>query len=229
MQHWTLFATIRWFLLGFFVFALAGGFLLVTVDKSTLHLTINSVYSPILDAVFVTLTALGDGRASTILVIVFLFIRFRVAIHIAGSSIAGLIVTQTLKYTLFADALRPKIFFEHSHMLRFVPGVEIFSYNSFPSGHAVTALATCFCLAVHFRRAPAQILLLILAILIAFSRVYLSQHFFGDIYAGAWIGLFCGAGAAALLGVDDQRPSRAWMDRSLRSYFGHRRSPASQQ
>jgi len=228
MQRRVLVNTIRWYLLGFLIFAMAGGFLLVTVDKSTLHLAINSVYSPFLDALFVTLTALGDAWAPTVLIIVFLFIRFRTAIHIAVSSIAGFTATLTLKHTIFADALRPKMFFEHNHLLRFVPGVEIFAYNSFPSGHAVTALATCLCLAAHFRRAPAQIAFLILAILIAFSRVYLSQHFLGDIYAGAWIGLFCGAGAAVLVRVDDQRSSTAWMDGSLRSYFGHRRGPASQ-
>jgi membrane-associated phospholipid phosphatase len=227
MQRPVNFDTIRWYLFGFLIFAVVGGAILLLTDKSTLHLAINGFYSPFFDTVAVVLTALGDGWAPTALVVVFLFIQFRTALHIAVASIAGLILTQSLKHTVFAHAVRPQVFFEHIHPLRFVPGVELFSYNSFPSGHAVTAVAMCLCLAVYFRRATAQIAFLTLALLIAFSRVYLSQHFFGDIYGGAWIGLICGVGSAILLRVGGQQPSSAWMDQSLLTVFHRKRIPPS--
>ena len=59
---------------------------------------------------------------------------------------------------------------------------------SFPSGHAATSFFAAAILTYYHRKKRA--LFLILAILISFSRIYLGVHYFGDVLAGAIIGLF---------------------------------------
>ena len=77
---------------------------------------------------------------------------------------------------------------------------------SFPSGHAATSAAGALVLAVLVRRAiPA---LAALAVLIAFSRVYVGVHYPVDVVGGAAIGLAV-AGAVALALRGRRTPSGA--------------------
>ncbi len=63
------------------------------------------------------------------------------------------------------------------------------SNSSFPSSHAANAFALAWVLARRYRRfAPA---FMILAALVAVSRVYLNRHYVSDVVAGAAIGLAC--------------------------------------
>ncbi|NJK86360.1 MAG: phosphatase PAP2 family protein [Bacteroidales bacterium] len=62
-------------------------------------------------------------------------------------------------------------------------------YFSFPSGHATSAFALFFCLAVLVHQNSMKLLFFMSALLISFSRVYLSQHFLLDVYVGSFIGL----------------------------------------
>lgn len=98
---------------------------------------------------------------------------------IAGSGL----ISDVLKF-IFGRA-RPKLYFEKS-----VYGINFFGldhlYTSFPSGHSTTA----FSLAVGAyaflpRFGP---LLILLAFLIAFSRVAITAHYLGDVVAGVYIG-----------------------------------------
>ena len=67
---------------------------------------------------------------------------------------------------------------------------------SFPSGHTSAGIA---CATVLLRnRHPLRWLVLILAVLIALSRLYLYVHFPTDVLAGALLGVLCGLLAAGL-------------------------------
>lgn len=57
---------------------------------------------------------------------------------------------------------------------------------SFPSTHAATSFFAATLLSFYHRRKWA--LFMILALLISFSRIYLSVHYFGDVFFGAIIG-----------------------------------------
>jgi len=59
---------------------------------------------------------------------------------------------------------------------------------SFPSDHAAAAFAIA-CSFLHVKTMARGVIFIVLAILIAFSRVYVGIHFMSDIVGGAFIGL----------------------------------------
>ncbi len=74
--------------------------------------------------------------------------------------------------------------------LHLVPGVEVMrGYNSFPSGHTMSAFALfsllCFTIA---KSDLMQMFFFILAALVGVSRVYLVQHFPQDVLFGSFLG-----------------------------------------
>src|SRR5690606_26118078 len=76
--------------------------------------------------------------------------------------------------------------------LNLIEGVDLHSAYSFPSGHATVSFAMFIFLAYLFRNYRwAQGIFAILAVLAAYSRVHISQHFVEDIVAGAFLGITC--------------------------------------
>lgn len=69
---------------------------------------------------------------------------------------------------------------------------------SFPSGHSSSAFASAFACAFATRKKSFGIIGFILAILMAFSRVYVEVHYFSDVVAGAIVGVIYGAIGVAL-------------------------------
>lgn len=107
----------------------------------------------------------------------------------AGSNLLASGITLSLKHLFFSSCYRPKKIFEEIGELRYVEGVENWSYYSFPSGHTTTAFATFFTLSVLTDKPALKLLFFIIAVLTSFSRVYLSQHFYEDVIAGSVCGI----------------------------------------
>ena len=61
------------------------------------------------------------------------------------------------------------------------------SNSSFPSSHAANAFALAWVLGTRWRRGIP--IFFALALLVAFSRLYLNRHFLSDVVAGAFIGM----------------------------------------
>jgi membrane-associated phospholipid phosphatase len=194
-------------------FILFGGLILFIFPKTSIHIFVNQFHSPGFDTFFEYATFLGDGISATILVVILFFVRFRYAIMVAASNISCSIIVQSLKRLFFSDSVRPYQFFKGIHHLYIVPGVEVYSFNSFPSGHSATIFTTCMLLCLITKRRLLRVLLFIIAFIIAFSRVYLSQHFFVDIYAGAIIGVVVAYGTATYLNKESDTPT--WFEYSL--------------
>lgn len=70
---------------------------------------------------------------------------------------------------------------------------------SFPSGHSAAAFSACF--ALLFSRAPRRLWIpaMALAVVIAFSRLYLYLHFPTDVAAGTALGVLFGLAGAAIV------------------------------
>jgi membrane-associated phospholipid phosphatase len=71
------------------------------------------------------------------------------------------------------------------------------SNSSFPSSHAANAFALAWVLGARWRRGIP--VFLVLALVVAFSRMYLNRHFLSDVVVGAFIGVICAWAAARWL------------------------------
>jgi membrane-associated phospholipid phosphatase len=178
-----------WFFIPF-VFLVALSFRIIAlVPKGDLHLAMNHFHTGFLDLFFRLVTWLGDGLTVIILCVILLFFSFRLSAYILTTyAITGVFV-QLLKRLFFEDVLRPAGYFKDSAALYLVEGVKIYYGHSFPSGHAATAFGVFLCLAMVSKNKILPFGCLVLALLTAYSRVYLSQHFLLDIVVGALIGV----------------------------------------
>jgi len=200
-----------WFLTPLIVllFAILPFFFLES--KANIHIFLNQYYSDFGDFLFKNITHLADGIAPIIAGVVVLFFSIRKSFIIASAGlIAGLLV-QLLKKIVFFDILRPTNPVLNITDLHLVEGVNLHSTFSFPSGHSATIFALCFCLALFVERKMWKFMLFCLAVLVAYSRIYLSQHFLIDVYAGAIIGVLSGILMATIF----SKGRAKWLDKSL--------------
>jgi Membrane-associated phospholipid phosphatase len=184
-----LFKRNRYFFIPYLLLLGICGFLLLSFSKASIHLYINKFHAEFFDYFFKYLTNLGDGIFLPVLLVIILYTAaFRDGIFLVSVFlIAGLIV-QILKRTVFSDLVRPAKYFGESAHLHLVNGVEQLCCNSFPSGHSATAFGFYLCFAIIFKNRWMKLAMFVLASLVAFSRVYLSQHFLIDIFTGSIIG-----------------------------------------
>ena len=167
-----------------------GAALVLLKDKIELHLSINTLGHTSIDLIASWLTHIGDGLFLLIMAIVFLFIRLKTALILFLSFLLSSGIVQLLKHTIFADMKRPYFYFENDSSFRVMEDFTYFTENSFPSGHATSCFVLFTIMAFHFQRNYLlQLVFVSAAVLIAFTRVYLSQHFMQDIIAGSIIGV----------------------------------------
>ena len=62
-------------------------------------------------------------------------------------------------------------------------------WDSFPSGHTLTAFATGVLLTYLVKNKRWAFLLIFYGVMVGFSRMYLSEHFFEDVVAGSIMGV----------------------------------------
>lgn len=175
--------------LGFMSLWLAvGAVVMFLTDQKELHLWFNSWHNPVGDVFFKYATYMAEGVfAGAMVILIFIYkIRYGVA-SILSFAGAGLLA-QLFKRGLFSDVHRPSKVFETIADLHFVPGVKLHSNFSFPSGHSTEAFSIFFMLGFLSNNRLVQIFCFFMALTVASSRVYLSQHFFEDIYAGSLLG-----------------------------------------
>jgi len=190
---------------------------LISYSKGDIHFFINQYHSGFSDISFALLTYLGDGLFVIVPVIVLLFFSLRHAIFLLTAYLSTGLVTQILKRVFFEEMMRPSRFLEEMGTLRFVDGVELLSGRSFPSGHATSAFTVFLGLALIIRNRYLKLACFLLACLVAFSRVYLSQHFLIDIMVGSLIGSI---GTLALYFTFYQT-ERKWYSWKIQNVFHH--------
>ena len=203
------------FLLPYFVFLLIGAVIIFVNSKAETHLRINSFHNSFFDILNTYTTYLGDGFTATLLILMMLGVKYRYFIIAALANLLSAGITQGLKQFVFDDVVRPKKFFEGLQQLYFVPGIDNHMYNSFPSGHTTCAFALYFSFALMIENRFYKVLLLLLALMTAYSRVYLSQHFFEDVYAGSIIGV----SVTLVVFYFIQKKNHPWMEKSLVNFF----------
>jgi membrane-associated phospholipid phosphatase len=176
------------FFLPYFIFLLLGGLALLYWNKTDIALYINSYHSSAADFFFSNWTNLGLGLMIIPVALILAFIRFRyMIISILGFALSGL-TNESLKKLFHSP--RPLVVFSNIHQSFYhVPNVELFSDYSFPSGHTDTSFCMFCLLSLYTKNKTVKLLYFIIAFLIAYSRMYLSEHFLKDVYAGSIIGV----------------------------------------
>ena len=180
-------------------------------NKTEIHIFINQNHNPLFDFFFKYITYLGNGLFVVLIFLICLFIKYRYALLIGISGILSSFVSQFLKQIIFTDYLRPVRYFNEIYDLHLVPGVCLHKINSFPSGHTISIFCVVLVLVVIIKNKYIKLILLILALIVGFSRIYLSQHFFIDVLAGSLIGVLITL--ICIYFMNNQK--KTWFERSL--------------
>ena len=146
-----------------------------SVDYNILLLIADRLRGGVLDPVMTMLSLIGNGGAVWITLLAML----------AGFIVGNLWLKELV--------MRPRPFVTHSDLTALLaPGDRW----SFPSGHALSSFAAATALWCFHKKTG--VLALVLAALIAFSRLYASVHYPTDVLAGMLIGIVLGHAAAFL-------------------------------
>ena len=166
-----------------------GALFILFQDKLDFQKKINQLGNPVLDLVMRNLTYAGDGLFAVLVFIVLLFIRIKTALIALISFALTAGIVQLLKHTVFDTMKRPYYFLQSDVNFRIIEDLTYHSSNSFPSGHSASIFAICTVIAYQYKsKLSIQLLLVVIAVLVALTRVYLCQHFLQDIIAGSLIG-----------------------------------------
>lgn len=189
-------------------------------DKGELHLMLTSFNSPFCDHFFKIVTEIG-GSVPIIVGVLFILYEFGASLYILVTQLINLLITSSLK--LYFGVPRPaRFFFENfpEIALHEVEGITMRMANSFPSGHTSAAFAMMLCIALISKNKVFSVACCFIAILVGYSRIYLSQHFAEDVLFGSIIGV---VSALALYPFYEKlTASRRWSTQSIVSVFTDR-------
>ena len=183
----------RYFLLPYLLFITVFVVFALSYTKIEMHIWANQINSPFFDVFFMYATHLGDSVTIAVLTIILLFVRYRYAVAFLVASLITSGIVHLFKRILLEEVYRPSKYFElfESYQLYLIEGVRLNSLQSFPSGHTSTAFNVFLMLAVLTRNNYLKLGYFVMAVVVAYSRVYLSQHFFIDTIVGSLIATVC--------------------------------------
>lgn len=146
---------------------------------------LQSLHFPLLNYIMIFITSLGNGGLIWIVAALFLIFQNKNMLKREGFTIAvALIIFSVLGLLILKPIIaRPRPFIAQ--------GVDILIKEpmgfSFPSGHTGSSFAAAS--VIYFYNKKRGMLALILATLIAFSRMYLFVHYPSDIVGGLILGI----------------------------------------
>lgn len=167
----------------------------LNIDGGILLLIQEFIRNPVLNPVMVFITTLGDRGmiwiAATVLLLIPKKTR-KIGVMSAPALIGSLLINNELLKNLVR---RPRPFQTFTELATVIPRPGQFS---FPSGHSSASFAAAV---VFYRNLPkkAGVPALVLAVLIAFSRLYVGVHYPTDVLAGALLGSLLACGAEKLV------------------------------
>lgn len=185
------------FLLPTFLLLIALCIALIAVPKGDLHWWLCSCHTPWLDAVMPAYSDLVNWLPY-LTVVLLLFYKAGWATFLTADILLTTIVVQPIKHWVHAP--RPVTWFAEmmpDTTLPLVDGVKMHYWLSFPSGHTATFFMLFFTLSLILtsrvckKKYLLSFPLFLFAAIGAYSRIYLSQHFALDVFAGIIIAVLC--------------------------------------
>lgn len=168
---------------------------LLNIDGGILLFIQEFIRNPFLNPIMVFITTLGDKGmiwiAATIVLLIPKKTR-KIGVMSALALLGSLLVNNELLKNLVQ---RPRPFYTFTELVTVIPRPGQFS---FPSGHSSASFAAAV---VFYRNLPkkAGVPAIVLAVLIAFSRLYVGVHYPTDVLAGALLGTLLAYGAERLV------------------------------
>lgn len=156
---------------------------------------IKTINRPILNKIMIVITSLGTfGTVWFVIAIIMMITKTYRSVGV--NLVIGLAITHLLgEFTLkrIVCRSRPCHKLDDEELI-----IDRPKYYSFPSGHP--AASFCVVGVVFLRCQPIiWVPILILALLIGFSRLYLRVHFLTDVLAGALLGFICGCASVGIM------------------------------
>lgn len=180
---------------------------------------VQSMQSPVLNAIFKVITTLGDDGIIFILLGLILLCtkKFRkIGVAVLAALVVMEIGNNLVLKELFARPrpfnLDPAEYVWWHEIYRFPDIVKQPSSWSFPSGHTSSAFAAC--VAVLFYNRKIGIPAVIFAAIMGFSRIFVEVHYCTDVLAGALVGILY-----AFLGVLIAKFVFPYVDKLLNTVF----------
>ena len=179
--------------------ALSLGLALIYIPTGELHLLLCDRHTHARDIFYRYYTTLAEWLPYVICVALLVFAKIGEGIFASTAMLLSTLLTQVCKHIV--NAPRPVTWFtEHCPdiQLPLVDGVHMNLWYSFPSGHTTSFFAMTLAVCILLTRQPrlprtprilVQLLLFLAATLGAYSRIYLSQHFAMDVFAGLLVGI----------------------------------------
>lgn len=171
------------------IFLFLGGIVYFSFSEDILLKFFNSNHTKFFNYFFIGSSGIAETYGIIIVLLILLFRKYSLAVITSVSLIVNTIIINLIKQ--WTDLPRPLKFYENSHeiTLNLVKGVDVHSFMSFPSGHTAAGIILFFSLSLLSENKVYKVICFILAMCVAFSRVYLLQHFFRDIYFGSIFGI----------------------------------------
>jgi membrane-associated phospholipid phosphatase len=205
--------------------ALSLGLALIYIPKGELHLLLCDRHTHARDIFYRYYTTLAEWLPYVICVALLLFTKIGHGVFASTAMLLSTLLTQVCKHIV--NAPRPVTWFtEHfpDIQLPLVDGVHMNLWYSFPSGHTTSFFAMTLAVCILITKSlsakqsysssghtaersysvsgltalAVQLLLFIAATLGAYSRIYLSQHFAMDVFAGLLVGILSTLAAYAI-------------------------------
>jgi membrane-associated phospholipid phosphatase len=184
----SIFVSNRYYFIAFVFFFLVGLYLLLSEGKAASFFSLNPYHSTILDSFFIKFTLLGDGLfALAVFIMLLAMSRYSQAWQLLTAFLASALFAQLMKS--FFSMPRPKQFFNPGQYAYFIDGVTHIGFSSFPSGHATSIFTLATMLALFEKNKKWNVCYLLAAVAVGYSRIYLGQHFLGDVLVGSLIGV----------------------------------------
>jgi len=121
------------------------------------------------------------------LALIFIIKKRDFTIKLIAAFVINSLITIPVKYCLFSYD-RPRVALEKFNLI-FTEGVDVHQFNSFPSGHSSAAFSMALMVALWYKDRLISFIVILMAIGVGMSRIYLQQHFIEDVMGGAIIGL----------------------------------------